>query len=102
MTKIGLPVPPGFTITTRACIHYSKHKTHPKGLDEEIEQAMKRLEEETGKGFGKSGKNGMLLLSVRSGAAQSMPGMMDVSYHICKPPILTSISTDCPQPGIEL
>jgi phosphoenolpyruvate synthase/pyruvate phosphate dikinase len=76
MTKIGLPVPPGFTIVTSACVHYSKTKKHPVGLDDEILTAIKRLERETGKLFGKAGKNGMLLLSVRSGAAFSMPGMV--------------------------
>jgi len=76
MTKIGLPVPPGFTIITKACVHYSKTKSHPAGLDNEIRSAIKRLERETGKLFGQQGKNGMLLLSVRSGAAFSMPGMV--------------------------
>ena len=76
MTKIGLPVPQGFTITTKACVTYSKTKAHPPGLDEQIHAAIKRLEKETGKSFGGQGKNGMLLLSVRSGAAFSMPGMV--------------------------
>jgi len=80
MTKIGLPVPPGFTIVTGACVHYSKTKKHPNGLDDQIVGAIKRLEKETGKLFGKAGKNGMLLLSVRSGAAFSMPGM--VSWRV--------------------
>jgi pyruvate,orthophosphate dikinase len=64
MTKIGLPVPPGFTLVTGACVHYSKHRVHPEGLDEELKAAVVRLEKETGKNFGTQGKNGMLLLSV--------------------------------------
>ena len=76
MKKIGLPVPPGFTIVTSACVFYSKHRSHPAGLDDAVRAAVVRLEKDTGKLFGKQGKNGMLLLSVRSGAAFSMPGMV--------------------------
>ncbi|MFM7243942.1 MAG: PEP/pyruvate-binding domain-containing protein, partial [Planctomycetaceae bacterium] len=53
MTKIGLPVPPSFTITTQVCIDYYKnHKKFPKGLEEEVASAMKLMEKETGKKFG--------------------------------------------------
>lgn len=82
MVKIGLPVPLGFTIATQACVHYSKTKQHPAGLDDEIRANLIRLEKETGKKFGGEGANGMLLLSVRSGAAFSMPGMMDTVLNL--------------------
>jgi pyruvate,orthophosphate dikinase len=76
MTRIGLPVPPGFTITTEACVNYYQHGENiPDGLEEQIEEYVKGLEEKTGKVFG--GSENPLLVSVRSGAAISMPGMMD-------------------------
>src|SRR5437773_10509997 len=76
MTQLGLPVPAGFTITTDACRAYmSNRKALPEGLDAEIEQHLGALEEKTGKRFGDV--NDPLLVSVRSGAAVSMPGMMD-------------------------
>jgi len=81
MTKIGLPVPPGFTITTQCCIDYYKHgKKFPKGLEDEVAAAMKLMEKETGKKFGDL-KNA-LLVSVRSGARDSMPGMMDTILNL--------------------
>ncbi len=81
MTKIGLPVPPGFTITTAVCIDYYKHgKKFPKGLEEAVHAAMKLVEKETGKKFGDP-KNA-LLMSVRSGARDSMPGMMDTILNL--------------------
>ena len=81
MTKIGLPVPPGFTITTQVCIDYYKHgKKFPKGLEDEVAAAMKLMEKETGKKFGDM-KNA-LLVSVRSGARDSMPGMMDTILNL--------------------
>ncbi|MBM4020975.1 MAG: pyruvate, phosphate dikinase [Planctomycetes bacterium] len=81
MTKIGLPVPPGFTITTAVCIDYDKHgKRFPKGLKESVHAAMKLVEKETGKKFGDP-KNA-LLVSVRSGARDSMPGMMDTILNL--------------------
>ncbi|MDI9606751.1 MAG: pyruvate, phosphate dikinase [Atribacterota bacterium] len=81
MTRIGLPVPPGFTITTEACTHYYKNnQTWPEGLAEEVEKNLKRLEEETGKKFGDS--QNPLLVSVRSGAPASMPGMMDTILNL--------------------
>jgi pyruvate,orthophosphate dikinase len=81
MTKIGLPVPPGFTITTAVCIDYYKHgKKFPKGLEDGMHAALKLIEKETGKTFGDP-KNA-LLLSVRSGARDSMPGMMDTILNL--------------------
>ena len=81
MTRIGLPVPPGFTITTEACTHYYKNnQTWPEGLAEEVEKNLKRLEEETGKKFGDP--QNPLLVSVRSGAPASMPGMMDTILNL--------------------
>jgi pyruvate,orthophosphate dikinase len=81
MTKIGLPVPPGFTITTECCVHYYKNgKKHPEGLDVDLKKAVSWLEKETGKKFGDP-KN-PLLVSVRSGARDSMPGMMDTILNL--------------------
>ncbi len=76
MTRLGLPVPPGFTISTEACLYYLEHHSVPPTLEDEVGEALARLEKDTDKKFG--GKEGMpLLVSVRSGAAVSMPGMMD-------------------------
>lgn len=76
MTAAGLPVPPGFTITTEACeAYYRAGRTWPPGLQEQIRAQMTRLEELTGRRFAEG--DPPLLVSVRSGAAQSMPGMMD-------------------------
>ncbi len=81
MTRIGLPVPPGFTITTEICTYYYAHKlTYPKILDGQVEAAIARLEALTGKKFGDT-KN-PLLVSVRSGARESMPGMMDTILNL--------------------
>ena len=81
MTKIGLPVPPGFTITTEVCIDYYKHgKKFPEGLEGKVASFVKLLEKETGKKFG-DGSNA-LLVSVRSGARDSMPGMMDTILNL--------------------
>ena len=82
MTQIGLPVPPGFVISTEACLAYLDQKK--RGLQPElmkqIREAMAALEKKTGKGFGDA-KN-PLLVSVRSGAAMSMPGMMDTILNL--------------------
>ena len=76
MSRIGLPVPPGFTITTEACLAYARaDRRFPEGLMEEVRQKLRIVEERTGKGFGDP--SNPLLLSVRSGARFSMPGMMD-------------------------
>lgn len=81
MMRIGLPVPPGFTLTTEACLLYMED---PSGTMEEIwpevKKAMKSLEEKTGKNFG--GPGTPLLVSVRSGAPVSMPGMMDTILNL--------------------
>jgi len=80
MTGIGLPVPQGFTITTEACNYYSEHNALPEGLVEEYMTALKAIEAETGKKFGDS--ENPLLVSVRSGAKFSMPGMMDTVLNL--------------------
>ncbi|MCP4578122.1 MAG: pyruvate, phosphate dikinase [Deltaproteobacteria bacterium] len=82
MTQIGLPVPPGFVITTEACLYHLKQKKsglNPE-LSEQIRTAMAALEKETGKKFGDPANP--LLVSVRSGAAMSMPGMMDTILNL--------------------
>ena len=81
MVNIGIPVPPGFTISTEACIHYyANDGGYPDGLETEIDENLAHLEGSTKKRFGDA-KN-PLLLSVRSGAAISMPGMMDTVLNI--------------------
>jgi pyruvate,orthophosphate dikinase len=81
MTALGLPVPCGFTVTTAACREYMRSGGElPEGLGEEIDEAVRRLEETTGKRFGDP--SDPLLVSVRSGAAVSMPGMMDTILNL--------------------
>jgi pyruvate,orthophosphate dikinase len=81
MTSIGLPVPPGFTITTATCRRYNEGGGKlPKGLLEEVARSIARLEKETGKAFGDT--SDPLLVSVRSGAEVSMPGMMDTVLNL--------------------
>ena len=82
MTQIGINVPTGFVITTQACLSYldTKNQGMPDGLIEQVQQQIKELEQATGKGFGDP--NNMLLLSVRSGSAMSMPGMMDTILNL--------------------
>ncbi|MGC8837779.1 MAG: PEP/pyruvate-binding domain-containing protein, partial [Anaerolineae bacterium] len=81
MTKAGLPVPPSFTITTEACnAYFAAGRKFPEGMWEQTLEAMKVLERQTGKGFGDP-KN-PLLVSVRSGARVSMPGMMDTVLNV--------------------
>ena len=80
MTQIGLNVPPGFTITTEACLAYLETNHLPDGLMDDIKVHMTALEKKTGKGFG-SAEN-PLLISVRSGSAMSMPGMMDTILNL--------------------
>ena len=81
MTAIGLPVPPGFTLTTEVCkAFYDNDKAYPKGLSEEVDKALKKLERQMDKGFGDS--ENPLLVSVRSGARASMPGMMDTVLNL--------------------
>jgi pyruvate, orthophosphate dikinase len=81
MTAAGLPVPSGFTITTEACLRfYDAGGVFPEGLQEQIDVAMRELEARTGKGFGDL--ENPLLVSVRSGARVSMPGMMDTILNL--------------------
>ncbi len=80
MTVIGLPVPPGFTITTEVCNFYSANAGYPEGVEQQVADALTALEQDTGKKFGDA-KN-PLLLSVRSGARASMPGMMDTILNL--------------------
>jgi pyruvate,orthophosphate dikinase len=81
MTNIGLPVPPGFTITTEVCTeYYSAEKKLPDGLMDEVRAAIAQLEADLGKTFG--GSENPLLVSVRSGAKFSMPGMMDTILNL--------------------
>jgi pyruvate, orthophosphate dikinase len=81
MSRLGIPVPPGFTISTQACLRYFEAGNRlPDGLLPEIEKSLSRLEELTGKRFGDPGNP--LLVSVRSGARSSMPGMMDTILNL--------------------
>jgi len=81
MTRAGLPVPPGFTITTEACNkYYAVGRTFPEGLWDQVLTALKAVEETTGKRFGSP--EDPLLVSVRSGARESMPGMMDTVLNL--------------------
>lgn len=81
MAKIGLPVPPGFTITTEVCNkYYSNQNSLPQEVWSGIKESIKRLEEQQGKQFGNS--EDPLLFSVRSGARESMPGMMDTILNL--------------------
>jgi pyruvate,orthophosphate dikinase len=80
MVRLGLPVPPGFTITTEACRHYLKHGDLPLGLSDELTRQIARLEHQAGRRLG--APDDPLLVSVRSGAETSMPGMMDTVLDI--------------------
>jgi pyruvate,orthophosphate dikinase len=81
MTNAGLPVPAGFTITTEACnAYYDSGKQFPPGMWDQVVAALKIVEQQTGKGFGR--KDNPLLVSVRSGAKFSMPGMMDTVLNL--------------------
>jgi pyruvate,orthophosphate dikinase len=80
MTNIGLPVPPGFTITTEACQYYLSSGSTPEGLDEEIQAHLEKLESAMGRRLGDPADP--LLVSVRSGAKFSMPGMMETVLNI--------------------
>jgi pyruvate,orthophosphate dikinase len=82
MTRIGLPVPPGFTITTEVCTYFYDHKkTYPKELQAQVEAGIRNMEKIMGYKFGDS-KNFPLLVAVRSGARDSMPGMMDTILNL--------------------
>ncbi len=81
MTNLGLPVPAGFTITTEVCTYYYQHKrTYPPGLKENVDKALKKVERLMGARFGD--EQNPLLVSVRSGARASMPGMMDTILNL--------------------
>lgn len=81
MSSLGLPVPPGFTITTEACVHYySNGKQYPAELADQVKAGLAKVEELTGKTFGDVANP--LLVSVRSGARASMPGMMDTVLNL--------------------
>ena len=80
MAALGLAVPPAFVITTRACLTYLENGAMPDGLEAEISSGLAWLEAETGRTFGGGEKR--LLLSIRSGAAVSMPGMMDTVLNL--------------------
>ena len=81
MINIGIPVPPGFTISTEVCDYYDKNsKVYPDGLEKQVEDNLIKLEKVMGKKLGDA--NDPLLVSVRSGAAQSMPGMMDTVLNL--------------------
>ncbi len=80
MTNIGIPVPPGFTIASTMCLPYLESRHFPPRLQQQVEAALQRLEAATGKSFGSS--KDPLLVSVRSGAAVSMPGMMETILNL--------------------
>ncbi|HEX9142713.1 MAG TPA: pyruvate, phosphate dikinase, partial [Candidatus Binatia bacterium] len=81
LTRIGVPVPPGFTITTQVCAYYYAHRRqYPKGIDLQLRANLQRVEKILGRCFGD--KDNPLLVSVRSGARESMPGMMDTVLNL--------------------
>jgi len=81
MSSLGLPVPPGFTITTEACNwYYANGEEYPKELNDQMIAALGTIEAATGRKFGDA--NSPLLVSVRSGARASMPGMMDTVLNL--------------------
>src|SRR5262245_42261182 len=81
MTNLGIPVPPGFTITTEVCtFFYENDRRYPESLRAEVDAALKRVEQIVGAKFGDPSHP--LLVSVRSGARASMPGMMDTVLNL--------------------
>ncbi len=81
MAKIGVPVPPGFTITTEVCVYFMLNKRkYPQGLKEEVAKTLTKVEKVMGKKFGDAANP--LLVSVRSGARKSMPGMMETVLNV--------------------
>ena len=81
MTRIGLPVPPGFTITTEVCTYFYENKrSYPPELEAQVSVALRKIEKSVGKQLGDS--DTPLLVSVRSGARDSMPGMMDTILNL--------------------
>ena len=95
MTRAGLPVPPGFTLTTDSCADfYAREGRWPEGLEEQVRKHLRRLEEVTGRTFGQGPKP--LFVSVRSGAPVSMPGMMDTLLNCGIHPGLAGVMGDRP------
>ena len=80
MCNLSIPVPPGFTISTEVCTYYMKHNKYPKGFKQQVKNALHQIEQEINKSF--DDIDNPLLLSVRSGARQSMPGMMETVLNI--------------------
>src|SRR5499433_604316 len=81
MARLDLPVPPGFTISTEVCTHYYAHdRRYPRGLESDVREALARIEKSLGRRFGDA--DNPLLVSVRSGARESMPGMMDTVLNL--------------------
>lgn len=80
MSNLGISVPPGFTITTEVCAYYTQHRRYPPNLKDEVKQALKRIEETMEAKFGDP--ENPLLLSIRSGARASMPGMMETILNV--------------------
>src|SRR6516225_8842339 len=81
MSNLALPVPPGFTITTEVCTHYyASGNAYPSGLEQDVTAALAAIETAVGRKFGD--KDNPLLVSVRSGARVSMPGMMDTVLNL--------------------
>jgi len=80
MARIGLPVPAGFTISTDGCVYYMKHNDYPEGLEQEVEAALAKTEKLMGMKYGDS--ENPLLVSCRSGARKSMPGMMETVLNV--------------------
>lgn len=80
MTNLGLPVPPGFTITTETCLYFLENFDYPKNFFDQLDEKIRELEKKMGKIFGD--RDNPLLVSVRSGAAVSMPGMMDTILNL--------------------
>ncbi|HCI15833.1 MAG TPA: pyruvate, phosphate dikinase, partial [Candidatus Marinimicrobia bacterium] len=80
MTKLGLPVPSGFTITTEVCTHFYNNNKFPNHLEKEVKKAISRMESDMGMLFGD--EENPLLVSVRSGARKSMPGMMETVLNL--------------------
>src|SRR5437868_13475457 len=82
MTRIGLPVPPGFTISTEVCTYfYARKRTYPTAMQPQVEEGIRRMERIMGTTFGDT-KAMPLLVAVRSGARDSMPGMMDTMLNL--------------------
>ena len=80
MTRLGIPVPPGFTISTDVCTYYMDSDNYPDKLKSQAENALKKIEKIMDQNFGDV--NNPLLVSVRSGARQSMPGMMETVLNV--------------------